>query len=158
MKIFEFEAKYRLRVRRDACGDSMIPGKFGHLYEHAVEEFGLVLEDPVRRPVRPGMTATERLPLWLPSRARALLARRRKALAAGFVAHQIGEAEAILLFNPSDFHQARLAIRVVGAKTRRRASPEQLKALKTARESRLIRPNPCAEAVPGAKNGTSAAG
>ena len=47
-----FVDRYRLRTKRDACGDHIVPGKFGHLYEHDQELFGLVLEDPVTGPSR----------------------------------------------------------------------------------------------------------
>jgi hypothetical protein len=77
-----FTERYRLRLKRDACGDLIAPGKFGHLYEHAAGLFGAVLEED-----RNG-----------PSRVRSLLVRRRKALAADFRLHQAGDAEAILLF------------------------------------------------------------
>jgi hypothetical protein len=64
-----------------------------------------------------------------PSKAKALLSRRRQPLAAGFTAHQLWECESILLFNPQDLEQARLAIRLVGARPRRMLSPERLQKL-----------------------------
>jgi hypothetical protein len=60
-----FAERYRLRTKRDGCGDLIAPGRFGHLYEHGAGLVGLVLED-----TRNGQ-----------SRGRSLLARRRKALA-----------------------------------------------------------------------------
>lgn len=119
-----FSQRYRLKIRRDGCGDPIVPAKLGHLYEHGNGRFGIVLEDPANRPTR----------------ARALLSRRRKALAAGFTLHQAGDAESILLFDPENREQARLAIRLVGAKARRRCSPAQLEVLRKARESALRLP------------------
>ena len=40
-----------------------------------------------------------------------------------------GECESLLLFNPQDLEQARLAIRLVGARPRRTLSPERLQKL-----------------------------
>jgi hypothetical protein len=77
-----FAEPYRLRLKRDNCGESIINGKFGHLYEHAAGLLGLVLEES-----RNGR-----------SKSRSLLARRHKASAAGFRVHQAGEVETILLF------------------------------------------------------------
>ena len=126
----QFCERFRLRLKRDRCGDQIIPGKFGHLYEHGPGVFGLVLEAPA------DSTRLDRM----------LRSRKRKALAAGFVLHQEGDAEAILLFDPANPRQARLAVRLVGAKLKRVASTAQLEALRMAREARRIAQNHCAEA------------
>ena len=117
--IVQFAERHRLRVKRDGCGDAVVLGKFGHLYEHNTDVIGVSLED-----VRSG-----------PSRARCLLGRRRMAVDAGFRLHQAGEAESILLFEVGDTAQEVLAIKLVGAKQRRTASPAQLKVLRRAREA-----------------------
>jgi hypothetical protein len=69
------------------------------------------------------------------ARGRILLSRLRKALAAEFEIHQAGDAEAALLFDPGDAVEVRLAIRLIDAKKRRAASPNQLRVLKASRES-----------------------
>lgn len=114
MSLQQFAERTRTRIRRDGCADLIIPGKFGHLYEHDSGVFGATLEDSV----------------CVPSRSRSLLARRRKALAAGFRLHQAGDAEAILLFDPSDHAQTKLAIRLVGIKRIRRPSVPTLAQLR----------------------------
>jgi hypothetical protein len=126
----EFTSSYRLRLKRDRCGDPIIRGKLGHLYEHDLGRFGLVLEAPA------GSTRLDRT----------LRARKHKALAAGFTLHQEGDAEAILLFNPEDHEQAQLAPRLVGAKRRRVASEAQLAVLSRAREASRIAQNPAQRA------------
>ncbi|HUJ31781.1 MAG TPA: hypothetical protein VLY23_10920 [Candidatus Acidoferrum sp.] len=95
-----FAGRYRLRIKRDACGDLIAPGKFGHLYEHDAGRFGIVLEAPAD---------TARLD-------RTLRARKLRAIAAGFLLHQEGDCEAILLFDPADVKQVGLAIRLIQAK------------------------------------------
>jgi hypothetical protein len=70
-----FADRYRLRTKQDACGDPIAPGKLGHLYQHGAGLAGLVLED-----TRNGQSI-----------ARSLVARRRKALAAGFRLHLAGD-------------------------------------------------------------------
>jgi hypothetical protein len=91
---------YRLRVRLDECRDAIVPGKLGHAYEHDTRWLGVVLEAPAHN-ARSDKT---------------LRARKRRAVAAGFVLHQEGDVEAILLFDPGDAKQARLAVRLVEAK------------------------------------------
>ncbi len=114
MRMELFVRGHRLRMKRDACGDLIVRGKLGHIAEHGGGFFSVVLED----------TASG------PSRARALLGRRRKALAAGFRLHQAGDCESVLLFDPAKPHQAKLAIRLVMARPKRRASEAQLANLK----------------------------
>jgi hypothetical protein len=55
----------------------------------------------------------------------------RQALAAGMVMRQNGDAEGCLSFDPSNARQARLAIRISGAKVKRQLSDAQ-KAAKAA--------------------------
>ena len=96
----------RLRIKTDACGDSFVPGKLGHLYEHDAHRFGIVLEAGA---CGASLNTT-------------LRARKRRAIAAGFGLHQEGDCEAILLFDPTDVIQARLATRLIDAKKIRKAA------------------------------------
>ena len=105
----QFATTYNLRVRRDECGDLIVPAKHGHLYQADEGKVGVCFLD------NPPSQA---------SKGKALLSRRRQGLAAGFVPHQIGEVESILLFDPKDDTQSSLAIRLVGAKQKRVLSPE----------------------------------
>jgi hypothetical protein len=101
-----FGEQYRVRVKRDGCGEPIVPGKLGHLYQHDAVRFGIALEAP-------------------PDDARSdktLRARRRRAIAAGFVVHQEGEFEALLLFDPGDGKQARLAVLLIQAKKSRQVA------------------------------------
>jgi hypothetical protein len=52
-----------------------------------------------------------------------------KCVAAGMMLHQDGDAEGILVFDPADPGQAKLAIKSVKAKAKRQMSPERLAAL-----------------------------
>ena len=112
MKLEDFAAKYRLRFKRAEGGELIVPAKLGHLYSHDPERgiFGLVLEAPADDS----------------SLDNTLRARKRKAEKEGFEIHQEGDFEAVLLFDANDPKKVRLAIRLVGAKRKRRASPAQL--------------------------------
>ncbi len=114
-----FPEQYRLRVKRDDCGEPIINGKFGHLYEHAAGLLGLVLEEP-----RIGKC-----------KGRSLLIRGRMAFTGGFRLHQAGDVEAIFLFDLGNPLQEKLAIGLAGVKRRRVPSPAQLETLRRARQA-----------------------
>src|ERR1700674_398315 len=43
----EFASRNRLRVKNDGCGEPIIQGKYGHIYEHSNNQFGVCIEHPV---------------------------------------------------------------------------------------------------------------
>ena len=104
MKIHDFAERYRLRVKRAEDGNPVIPGKFGHLYHHDDSTLGL---------------------LFMPNRRRLWSHAKRKLEAADFTIWQDGDHEGSALFDPTNRAQARLALRVVGAKRKRSLTPEQ---------------------------------
>ena len=110
MKIEDFAARYRLKVRRAEDGDHIITGKLGHIYQHDSETLGL---------------------MFMPGKPRLWPRARRRLEAVGFVIWQDGDHEGSVLFDPSNRTQARLALKVVGAKRKRSLTPEQ-RAAKTA--------------------------
>jgi hypothetical protein len=111
MTIKTFAGRHRLRTRKDECGELIAGGRFGHIFDCADSElFGIVLED-----VSPSQ----------PSRRKALLCRRRQALASGFTTMQLGDYESVLLFDPRNREQTKLAILLVGARPRKTLSPER---------------------------------
>jgi hypothetical protein len=83
MTIQEFCKLYRVKLAKDKCGEEIIPGKLGHLFDYGDGRFGIVLEDTSSRS----------------SRARVLMSRKRAALQGGFSLKQQGECESVLLFN-----------------------------------------------------------
>jgi hypothetical protein len=117
MTINDLSEPYRVRVKKDSCGEVTAPGTYGHVFEHGPERFGIFLQD--HPPARP-------------SRAKALLARRREALAAGFTPSQIGDCESALLFDPTIQAQVKLALKLVGTRKKRQISPEHLQKLMAA--------------------------
>ena len=108
MTINDLSELYRVRVKKDPCGKVTAPGTYGHFFEYGPRRLGIFLEDN---------------PPAKPSRAKALLARRRTALEAGFTTNQIGDCEAVLLFDPSNQSQVKLALKLVGTKKKRQISP-----------------------------------
>ncbi len=121
----EFATKYRLRLRRAEDGETIIPAKLGHLYSHDPDRgiFGLVLEAPADNS----------------NLDNTLRARKRKAEKEGFQVHQEGDFEAILLFDANDSKKARLAIRLVGARRKRKVQVSAV-SLANLRKSSTQRP------------------
>jgi len=126
VQIEQFAEQYRLRVKRDSCGEKIVSGKFragrgrpedhSHIFENGDDQFGLCL-----------LFAT----------ARKFGSVMRKLLAAGFTLGQIGDTEGTFLFDPANTRQAKLAIRVVGTRQKRILSPEQLAQLSEIRLERF---------------------
>ena len=100
--IIAFAEKYRLRVRRDECGDPIVIGKTGHIYEYGEGLLGVLIL-PMNGQGR----------IWANARGR--------LEDAGCQIWQDGDTEGTALFDPQDHAQAKLAIRLVGAKPKRRA-------------------------------------
>lgn len=107
-----FAEKHRLRTRLDGCGEKIVPGKKRsrdlpdrveydfHIYEHGPGRFGVCLLLPTRR-------------RWT--------AAKRKLTAAGFIIRQNAETEGTALFDPENAQQAKVAVRLVGARKLRKA-------------------------------------
>lgn len=130
-----FAEKYGLKAKRDECGELIIPGRVGQIYEYGSGRFGALFMPPGD------------------PRPRAWGNFRRKLLAAGFHLLQNGDAEGCLLFHATDAAQARPAIRAIGAKARRKPSEAQLAVLRRARmakrpDPRSIWPEPPAPGAP----------
>ena len=104
--IKHFASQHRLRVRRDECGDPIVVGKLGQLYQHDDGLVGLVLMSPNGDD---------------PKLDNTLRARRRKALQEGSVLVQQGDYESSFLFDAENKQHARLAVRLIRCKRKRRA-------------------------------------
>jgi hypothetical protein len=111
MNIGEFATVTRTRVKRHEDGEFVIVGKRGHLYEHSDSLLGLI---------------------FMPNKPRLWPNARRKLECAGFTIWQDGDKEGSALFDPENAAQVRLALKVVGVKRKRRASPGQLANLRKA--------------------------
>jgi hypothetical protein len=105
----QFADALRVRAKRDECGDLIIPGGVGHIYDQSDgQHFGVLL-----------MLQTKQQWTWA----------KKKFLAAGFVIQQDGDTEGTALFAPADRKQARLALKLARVRQRRTLSPERRKAL-----------------------------
>ncbi len=104
--IIAFAEKYRLRVRRDECGDPIVVGKLGELHQHDDGLVGLILMSPNGDDAKLDNTLGSRM---------------RKALWEVLELHQRGDYESSFLFDAENKQHARLAIRLIGCKRKRRA-------------------------------------
>ena len=105
MTIIYLASKYRLRVRRDECGDPIVVGKLGQLYQHDDGLIGLLLMCP--NGDDPGLDNTVR-------------ARMRKALREGLELRQQGDSECSFVFDTENKQHTMLAIQLTGCKRKRR--------------------------------------
>src|SRR5712692_9513955 len=124
MHLKDFATQHRVRIRRDGCGEEIIPGRQfcadmpkrteyrAHVSEHGDGRFAVML---------------------LFTTARKWESAKRKLIAAGFTLRQDGHTEGTLLFDHANEAQARLALQVCRVKARRTASPAQLAVLEAAR-------------------------
>jgi len=121
MDIKEFGEKYRVKTRRDNCGEDIVTGSripkdmpkqveyACHVYNHADgKRLGLLL-----------LLKTKQQ--WTHAK--------KRLVAAGFTIKQNGETEGTALFNPEDAGQVRLAFKLARIRVRRELSPERRQAL-----------------------------
>ena len=117
MTLQEFAKQHSLTTKNDSCGDAVIAGRprnlkraedRNNIYEHSDTRLGLAI-------------AYNGVSRWFNAS--------KKAVAAGFTVHQAGTNEGNLLFDPTDKHQAKVAISLCGCRERKPLSPEKAKAL-----------------------------
>ncbi len=122
MTIGKFAEVYRVHVRKDGCGEAIIPGKrrlpderrkrieyASHIYEHGDGRFGVLFFFSTRR--RWNFT-------------------KRRLAAAGFEIRQDGGTEGTALFDPSNAAQAGLAIKLARIRRRLELTQEQRQKLR----------------------------
>jgi len=113
MSLSDFAAKYRLKIAADSCGNPIIRcqlSKDSNISDYSDTELAICWITDGKKPARTG--------LWNRTKA--------KCLAAGMTLSQEGEAEGIFVFDPADPVQAKLAIKSVKARAKRKMTPEAL--------------------------------
>ena len=106
--IHMFAQQNRLPVCREADGTTVIRGRAGcHLYQFSDSELGLMVLSDAKD-----------------VRSRRWAGICKKCLEAGMTLRQNGDDEGAFSFNPNNRQQARLAIKVTGARPKRQLSPE----------------------------------
>jgi hypothetical protein len=111
MEIIEqFAERFKVRTRRDECGDTVIPGKQHKFADGQSSIFAGYDSGQLGVALLFG-TKTK----WTYAR--------RKLEAAGFHVRQLGETEGVLTFDSANAQQARLAIKVAGVRTKKNMAP-----------------------------------
>jgi hypothetical protein len=110
MNVEEFAEKYRVKVKRDECGERVTAGKGrSNIFDGYEDgEFGVCL---------------------MFESARKWGFARRKMEALAFKIRQDGDTEGIATFDPTDRKQAALAIRLGGARRKRSVTASQRQAM-----------------------------
>ena len=116
--IEEFAARHRLKVTRDECNDPVIAGRIyqSNIYERD-GRLGVMFVTDGRKSLRAGLY----------NRFRAA------CLASGMTQVQSGDGEGAFTFDPDDPAQAKVAIKGIRARVKRKVTPEQLARLATMR-------------------------
>lgn len=117
MDIKNFAEQHRLNTKKDVCGDTIIPGKYGNIFDGFEHGLGVCIMHDAS------------VGKWNNAR--------RAMESAGFTVRQDGDTEGAAIFDPENKTQARLAIKLAKVKTRRVMSPAQLAHLDAIR-TRLI--------------------
>jgi hypothetical protein len=101
-----FATMHRLKTRIDEDGTKIIPGKFGHIYEHDENRLGVLIMPDPPRPRYWGHT-------------------RASLVTLGLVVVQDGDSEGAAIFDPNNRLQVEAASRAAGVKRKRAISSEQ---------------------------------
>jgi len=110
MILATFAENNRLKVQKDDCGDAILPGKYGHIYEYGSGKLGVCI-----------MCHSGSAYRW--NRTRAAFT------AAGMDITQNGDHEGCARFDPENATQAEIAMLHAKVRTRRRVSPERREAM-----------------------------
>jgi hypothetical protein len=111
MNIEEFAKRYRVRTVRDRCGDLIVSGKNGRV------------GDGYERDVLGVYVSAKSARKWSSVR--------RKLVSVGMRVKQNGDVDGVLLFDPDNHLQSRLALKAAGILSTRKApvpSPAQIAA------------------------------
>jgi hypothetical protein len=135
MLLSDFAAKYRLKVAADSCGDPIIPcqlSKDSNISDYGDTELAISWITDGNKPSRTGLWNRTKL----------------KCLAAGMRLSQEGDSEGVFVFDPADAVQAKLAIKSVKARAKRKMTPERRAALAlTLAKARCVARKACQEGL-----------
>ncbi len=115
MTLAIFAEQNRLKVKRDDCGEAIIPGKYGQIYEYNNTELGVMFMPPP--------TKAEPLGRWCP---RTWGNFKGAAAAAGMTLLQDGDSEGCLSFDPKNKAQVKLALKIARVRPKLQRTPEQV--------------------------------
>jgi hypothetical protein len=140
LEITKFAQLHRLRTTTDVDGTTIIKGSAGHIYEHSTQ-----------RGTGRSTGRSSKLGMMFMSdkftTREAWNNRRRDGMSVGMQLHQDGDYEGSMLFDASNTKQAAAAIRITGARPKRRHSANQLAAIAAYRFKRSSPALPESDAV-----------
>ena len=110
MILTTFAENNRLKVQKDDCGDAIIPGKYGHIYEYGSGRLGVCI-----------MSHSGSACRWNRTRAAFIVA--------GMDITQNCDQEGCATFDPGNAEQAKIAMLHAKVRARRRVSPERREAM-----------------------------
>jgi hypothetical protein len=133
MTLKEFANTNRLKVTLDDCGDPVIAGKCGEIYEQATDTLAVLFMPPSK---------TDHCGRWCPKVWNNF---RRTGEALGMRSILNGDSEGAMIFDPESNEQVRLAIKIAKARVKRVVSEDRravlaatLAAARASRAERLV--------------------
>jgi len=119
-EIERFSAEHRLKTRLDECGEKIIPGRRGQIYEWGVNPDTVVFELGVM--FMPPRTKENTHGKWTP---RTWGNFRRAGSSLLMTVRQSGDSEGCLSFDPANPEQVKLAMKIARVKPKRILSEKQ---------------------------------
>ena len=116
MTLADFAKTHRLKLTNDDCGDPIVAGRQGQIYEYDDTRLSVLFAIPSK---------TDPCGRWCPKIWNHL---RELGRTAGMVVAQNGDSEGVLTFDPMDKGQVKLALQIAKARPRRVMTPEQAEA------------------------------
>jgi hypothetical protein len=109
--IQRFATEHRVKVTKDSCDDPVIVGRLGEscIYEYGDGLLGVCFVTDGKKPPRTGIYNTFKA----------------TCLKAGMTQRQSGDAEGAFSFKPRNLEQARVALKGIRARFKRRVTPKQ---------------------------------
>lgn len=120
MMIKDFATKYRLKITLEPCGDMIIPGKQGQIYEQAEDALAVMFMPPSK---------TDKWGRWCPKLWGNL---RRAAELVGMTLLLNGDSEGCLGFDPGVKEQVKMALKIAKVRVKQQV-PEVRRAALAAR-------------------------
>ncbi|MGA8215555.1 MAG: hypothetical protein WB799_18300 [Candidatus Sulfotelmatobacter sp.] len=129
MNIQEFAVEHRLKTRVDSCGEKIIEGRQGQIYEYNADTLGVMFAPTSK---------TDPFGRWCPKTWNRL---RNLGKSIGMDCRQDGDSEGCLLFDGNNRPQVKLALQIARVRAKRVLSPERAAAgaarLAICRQNRL---------------------
>lgn len=114
MNLKTFAEQHRLKTKLDSCGEIIIEGRNGQIYEHGDNQLAVLFAIPSK---------SDPAGRWCP---KIWNARRKSGEDVGMTVLQNGDSEGTMLFDAEDRTQVKVALKIAKVRPKRQMAPEQV--------------------------------